>query len=360
MRAVGLMSGTSMDGIDAALIETDGVAVARTGVHRTTPYDPAFRARLAAILGEGADADAVAAVEAELTRRHAEAVAGLLAAAGLAAAGIDLVGFHGHTIFHRPRTRTTRQIGDSAALARATGIDVIGDFRLADVAAGGEGAPFVPLYHAALAATLARPLAVLNLGGVGNLTWIGADGRILAFDTGPANALLDDWTLRHTGRPYDEGGRLAAAGTVDPARLAALTAHAYFARRPPKSLDRTDFGLDAVAGLGAADGAATLAAFTVQCVAAARAHLPAPARRWLVTGGGRLNPVLVQGLRDALGVAVDPVEAEGWDGDALEAEAFAFLAVRSRLGLPLSLPETTGVPRPMPGGRLYRAPRAAA
>jgi len=356
LRAIGLMSGTSLDGIDAAVLETDGVRVAAAGHRLTEAYPADVRARLKAVLGGGA-ADAVAAVERELTERHAAAVARLMAEAGLAAADVDVIGFHGHTILHRPEARRTWQIGDGPLLAARTGIDVVADFRAADVAAGGQGAPFAPLYHAALCRDLAKPVAVLNLGGVGNVTWIGDGEAMLAFDTGPGNALLDDWAQRHTGRPCDVDGALAAAGQADAALLARLLAHPYFVKAPPKSLDRDDFSAAAVDGLAPADGAATLAAFTCASVAAARAHFPAPARRWVVTGGGRRNPVLMRGLAHTLGVPVEPIEAIGADGDALEAQAFAFLAVRSLAGLPLSVPGTTGVPRPMTGGRLFRAQR---
>ena len=216
------------------------------------------------------------------------------------------------------------------------------------------------LYHAALASTLERPLVVLNLGGVANVTYIG-DGHLIAFDTGPSNALLDDWALRHTGTACDVDGKLARRGVVDAETLAQLMDNPYFALMPPKSLDRNDFHARAkvVDGLSAEDGAATLVAFTVESVAASRAHFPAPAKRWLATGGGRLNPAIMDGLRRTLAVPVDPVEAVGWNGDGLEAQAFAYLAVRSLRGLPLSVPTTTGVPRPMPGGVLYRAPRRA-
>ncbi|MGE0746529.1 MAG: anhydro-N-acetylmuramic acid kinase [Rhodospirillales bacterium] len=356
LRAIGLMSGTSLDGIDAAVLETNGVRVAAAGQRLTEAYPPDFRARLKAVLG-GAAADAVPAVERELTERHAAAVATLMAEAGLAREDVDVIGFHGHTILHRPEARRTWQIGDGPLLAALTGIDVVADFRAADVAAGGQGAPFAPLYHAALCRDLAKPVAVLNLGGVGNVTWIGDGAAMLAFDTGPGNALLDDWAQRHTGRPCDVDGALAAAGQADAALLARLLAHAYFAKTPPKSLDRDDFSAAAVDGLSPADGAATLAAFTCASVAAARAHFPVPARRWVVTGGGRHNPVLMQGLAAGLEVPVEPIEAIGADGDALEAQAFAFLAVRSLAGLPLSVPGTTGVPRPMTGGRLFRAQR---
>jgi len=350
--ALGLMSGTSRDGIDAALIESDGAGRLTPGPFLSVPYDPAFRARLAAAVRGDGD---LAAVERELTDRHAEAVQGLLATAGIAPAAVRVIGFHGHTLFHDPARRRTRQIGDGARLAALTGIDVVYDFRAADVAAGGHGAPLAPLYHAVRTRGLDKPLAVLNLGGVGNVTWLDAGGRIVAFDTGPGNALLDDLAALRTGAPCDLDGRLAAAGRVDRACLEALLAHPFFAAPPPKSLDRDAFGPGQAAALETADAAATLTAFTVRSVARALAHLPARPARWLVAGGGRHNPVLMAGLAEALGVPVAPVEAVGWNGDAIEAEAFAYLALRSLAGLPLSLPETTGVPAPTSGGVLAPA-----
>jgi len=211
------------------------------------------------------------------------------------------------------------------------------------------------LFHAALAERLERPVAFLNIGGVANLTWLGRAGEVIAFDTGPGNALLDDWMLARTGTPFDEDGATAASGQPDRPTLAALLSASYFDRVPPKSLDRLDFAAAAVAGLDTADGAATLAAFTFLAVARAVEHVPQPPRRWLVTGGGRKNLTIMAGLAHHLSVPVAPVEKEGWDGDALEAQAFAFLAVRARLGLPLSLPTTTGVATPTSGGRLFRA-----
>jgi anhydro-N-acetylmuramic acid kinase len=351
---IGLMSGTSMDGIDAALVRTDGEVADAAGPFVTIAYDDAFRAQLRACLG-GARPSEIAAVEEALTRAHADAVARLLDLAGLAPAAVDLIGFHGHTIMHAPDARRTWQIGDGALLAALTGIPVVNDFRGADVAAGGQGAPLVPLFHRALAAGLDTPLAVLNIGGVANVTWLGPGGAVLACDTGPGNALVDDWTLRHTGARFDEGGALAATGQVDGAVLANLLDHPFFRRPAPKSLDRDAFDPAPVAGLGGAGGAATLTAFTAAAVAAVVPHLPQPPRRWLVTGGGRHNATLMAMLRDALGVPVEAVEAVGWNGDALEAQAFACLAVRSRRGLPLSLPETTGVPSPVSGGRFHPA-----
>lgn len=352
-RALGLMSGTSLDGIDVAFIATDGLARIEIGPWHTEPYEPSLRQSIRAVLG---GVGPVAAVERELTLEHARVVRGFLARHDLGA--IDLVGMHGHTILHKPRERRTWQIGDGALLAASLDIDVVADFRSADVAAGGEGAPLAPIFHLGLATGLERPLAVLNLGGVANVTWIGSDDAAMrAFDTGPGNALIDDWALRHIGVPIDRDGALAAAGQVDRNHLERFLSLPYFRLPPPKSLDRDQFAAWLPNHLAAADGAATLTAMTAASVQAAGAHFPKPPRRWLVTGGGRHNPVLMAALRRALGTPVEPVESAGWLGDALEAQAFAYLAVRSRAGLPVSFPATTGVAQPQPGGRFFPRPR---
>ena len=356
VRALGLMSGTSLDGVDAALIETDGVTVSGFGPWRTAPYPDDLRERLRAVIeGRGGRDE----TERALTEFHADAAEALLAETGVRREEIAVAGFHGHTIRHEPEAGLTDQIGDGAALARRLGIDVVNDFRSSDVAAGGQGAPLVPLFHAALArrSGLAAPLAVLNLGGVANVTWIGgpADEDLLAFDTGPGCALIDDWVLSMTGAALDRDGRLARSGTVDRAALRALLAHPYFDAEPPKSLDRNAFDPAPVSGLSAGDGAATLVAFTAEAVRRALAHMPAAPLRWLVTGGGRHNPALMAALAARLGVPCDAVERVGWQGDALEAQAFGYLAVRSRRGLALSLPRTTGVPRPVSGGVFHPA-----
>jgi anhydro-N-acetylmuramic acid kinase len=349
LRAIGLMSGTSLDGVDAAWLETDGDRVGRLGPSLTLPYDAALRSDLRALLDRAPALDRDDAGAAEIGVRvtvwHAEAVRAL----GMPA---DIVGFHGQTILHRPARRLTWQIGDAAALAQATGIRVAWDFRTADVAAGGEGAPLAPAWHAALATPLPPPVAVLNIGGVANVTYVGGEG-LLACDTGPGNGPLDDWARRHGHGDCDRDGALSAQGRVDAAVLARLLGDRYFGRPMPKSLDRLDFGATLAASglesLPAADGAATLVAFTAEAVA--RAPLPQAPRRWLVGGGGRRNPSLMAALGARLG-AVAPVEAAGWDGDALEAQCFGFLAVRVLRGLPLSFPGTTGVARPLPGGRI--------
>jgi anhydro-N-acetylmuramic acid kinase len=352
-RTIGLMSGTSLDGVDAAWLDTDGVTVTAFGPAVTVPYDDALRRDLRAILDLAPvlapyDPRLPAVVE-RLTDYHVQAV-------GRLGRSADLVGFHGQTILHQPDRRRTWQIGDAAGLASRLSVPVVHDFRSADVAAGGQGAPLAPVYHAALAASLPKPLAVLNIGGVANVTWLGGDGSLLAFDTGPGNGPLDDWMFQHTGRAFDTGGALAKSGRVDRDVLRRLMANPYFGMPGPKSLDRLDFGRalgeSGLSALSAVDGAATLAGFTVASIVGAK--FPEPPERWLVCGGGRLNPVLMDGLRAALGVPVEPVEAAGWNGDALEAQCFGFLAARVVAGLPLSFPTTTGVPVPMPGGRIAR------
>ena len=354
--AVGLMSGTSMDGIDAALIQTDGgksfTAIAAIFI----PYQPDFQASLRAVLG---DTRPFPELSGKLTNLHADAVWALLDGAGVSVADVDVVGFHGHTIFHDPRNRRTMQIGDGDRLAHDLGVDVVYDFRSADVAAGGQGAPLVPLFHALLAPN-DRPSCFLNIGGVANLTWVGLDAdparddifdHLLAFDVGPGNALIDDWVQHHTSQLFDDDGVLAATGTVDGAVLEELLAHPYFEAPPPKSLDRTDFSTGPASRLSAADGAATLSMFTVEAIRLSAGLLPVPPKQWLVAGGGRKNSFLLGQLESSLSVPVRPTEAVGIDGDALEAQAFGYLAVRHLAGLPLSGPTTTGVPSPQTGGR---------
>lgn len=353
---IGLMSGTSLDGVDAALVRTDGETRIEPLDFITVPYGADMQDAIRRCLGRRSDDDGfVARTEIGVTRAHAAAVDWLLSKAGLSPQDIDLIGFHGQTIAHDPANKFTWQIGNGAMLARLTGIDVVNDFRAADVAAGGQGAPLIPLYHAALAANLPKPVAILNIGGVANVTYIGADDEIIAFDTGPGNALVNDWVKKHLNREYDENGMLARQGRVNGNILGAWLAHPFFAQKPPKSLDRDAWDIDQIAHSAAADGAATLSAFTVQAIAAARDHFPAPVKNWYVTGGGRHNAVMMESLRAALNAPVDPVETLGWNGDALEAEGFAWLAVRSVRGLPLSIPATTGVPAPQTGGRLHKA-----
>lgn len=353
--ALGLMSGTSVDGIDAALLRTDGMSIVEARGALTIPYGDGLRSDLKDAIDQAEMLPNVNAVERAMTLAHAAAVEALLKQEDILPEAVDVIGFHGQTLLHRPEAGVTWQIGDGALLAVATEIDVVSDMRAADMAAGGEGAPLAPIFHAALAAKLPKPIAVLNVGGVANVTWIGTDNTLLAFDTGPGNAMIDDWCRVNSGVAYDAGGRLAAAGKVDQKALRLLLESPFFDRPPPKSLDRNAFSGTPVEGLSPEDGAATLTAFTVAAVARAAQHFPAPVQRWIVCGGGRHNVVLMASLADALQVSVEAVEAVGWDGDALEAQAFAYLAVRSRRGLPLTFPTTTRAPRPLTGGRFDAA-----
>lgn len=353
MRVIGMMSGTSLDGVDAAAVETDGDAVTSTGAFISIPFEQGLRDRLRGLKGRPAvDSEETRDAERQLTLFHADVVRRLISEHPDAASA-KLIGFHGQTVFHAPEQRLTCQIGDGELLARETGIPVIGDFRSADVAAGGEGAPMAPVYHVARARELERPVAVLNIGGVANVTWISPDGGAIAFDTGPGNALIDDWTSAGGKGAMDVGGAFARAGTVDGAVLEKLLDNPYFDRPYPKSLDRDAFSFEPARGLSLEDGAATLTAFTAAAVGRSAKSLPSPPLRWLVCGGGRKNPVVMHDLRAVLACPVEPVEAVGWNGDAIEAEAFAFLAARSKQGLPLTYPQTTGVAMPVSGGVVH-------
>ncbi|GGB33918.1 anhydro-N-acetylmuramic acid kinase [Sphingomonas metalli] len=354
------MSGTSLDGIDAALIDTDGETRVRPLAFRGEAYTDAAREtlmeatrvaltydrpRLGRPIAEAADL---------VVRTHAMAVLKLMREAGVKPGDVSVVGFHGQTVAHRPDRGWTWQIGDGAALAAACGITTVSDFRSADVAAGGQGAPLLPVYHAALTAGLERPVAVLNLGGVANVTLIDADGALTAFDTGPANGLIDNWVEETSGARFDAGGALAGAGRVDQAVLTAMLDHPFFDAPPPKSLDRSDFTVQPVRGLDTADGAATLTAFTAQSVALALQQLPRRPGRLIVAGGGRHNPVMLRMIAEATGITPEPADALGWNGDAMEAEGFAYMAVRTLQNLPISFPGTTGVPAPTIGGVVHR------
>jgi anhydro-N-acetylmuramic acid kinase len=356
--AIGLMSGTSLDGIDAALIETDGEGVARPIAFRSDPYSDQARRQLQEVTKLALSyekprqsPDIVAATE-MLTRRHLLAVHQLVAASGVSLERIAVVGFHGQTVAHRPAAGWTWQIGDGAAMAKALGVTVVDDFRSADVAAGGQGAPLLPVYHRALLAGVRVPMAVLNLGGVGNITLVGTDGEMVAFDTGPGNGLIDDWMAAETGSSYDVGGVLASHGTIDHSVLGGMLDNGWFDLPPPKSLDRGDFTIQPVRGLAPADGAATLTAFTAATVGLALRVLPERPERLIVAGGGRHNGTLMAMIADACDLPVAPIESLDRNGDATEAEGFAYMAVRALAGLPISFPGTTGVLQPMTGGRI--------
>ncbi|CUH25543.1 Anhydro-N-acetylmuramic acid kinase [Jannaschia seosinensis] len=355
IRALGAMSGTSMDGVDAAEILTDGETIGGFGETGYLEYSAEERAAIRAALGrwpgeDGVDraAQAVADVHARLLSRFESA---------------QVVGFHGQTLAHDPRGRGTHQAGDGAALAERLGVPVVWDFRTADVRLGGEGAPLAPAFHHACArhAGLTAPVAFLNLGGVGNLTWLDpmrpmeAEGALLAFDTGPANAPIDDLCMDWLGTPFDRDGALAREGTAQTDLVETFLRHPFFARMPPKSLDRDAFRQAGaqIDALMPSHAAATWVAVIAETVRVALTLCPAAPARLLVTGGGRRNPAIMAALA-ALPVAVDPVEEIGLDGDMLEAQAFAFLAVRVLRGLPTSFPGTTGVAAAVGGGRVSR------
>lgn len=360
MRSVlGLMSGTSLDGIDVALLSTDGEAIGEFGPTLFRPYSEAERSILKTALVDARDlADRalrpgrLAEAEQIVTEAHGDAIEQWMRKTP--SKSPELIGFHGQTVFHAPRHGITVQIGDGAALARRVAVPVVYDFRAADVAAGGEGAPFVPVYHRALVgwAGLAGAVVVVNIGGVANITRIAADGSMLAGDTGPGNALLDDFVMARTGEVCDRDGALAARGKVDEMALSALIADPWFDEPFPKSLDRNAFSSSPVHALSLEDGAATLAAFSGFTIAAGIVAAGG-ADTVVVAGGGAHNPAILKFLEEAAaGARVLKASDLGWDGDFIEAQAFAFLAVRSLRGLPLSYPETTGVGRPMTGGIL--------
>ncbi len=364
MTTIGLMSGTSLDGIDVALIETDGETISRFGPTGYFAYGGSERDVLRAALREALSLKnrderpgILAAAEAVITRSHQKAVQEFLKGNGLSPSGIDAVGFHGQTVLHRPDERLTVQIGDGDDLAAALSIPVVYDFRAADVAAGGQGAPLVPVFHRALveAAALERPVAIVNIGGVANITLVGSDGQISSFDTGPGNALLDDWVSEQAGLAFDIDGKLAAEGKVDAAVLDRLLAHPYFRLSPPKSLDRNSFEVGGMSHLSPADGAATLTAFTVGAIAKAVDHAGFEPRCWILTGGGAQNSEMRRMLAALTGIAVRTADEFGWSSAFMEAQAFAYLAARTIRGLPLSFPTTTGVKEPMTGGVLALA-----
>ncbi|MGI9386714.1 MAG: anhydro-N-acetylmuramic acid kinase [Methyloligellaceae bacterium] len=365
LTAIGLMSGTSMDGIDVALIRTDG----ETYVERKATAFQAFTEKeralmldavreAAALQQRTARPPQVLAAETMITESHGRLVNGFLAEHGLTGDEVDIIGFHGQTVLHRPERQLTIQLGDGQRLADMTGIDVIYDFRAADISAGGEGAPLAPIYHGALAEfyNVMLPAVFVNIGGVANVTWIGREGALLAFDTGPGNALLDDWVFRHTGDTCDREGNLARQGQADEACLEALLANSYFAERPPKTLDRNAFSSDGLDGLSAADGAATLTEFTARTIGLSEQFMPEPPRAWIVVGGGSHNLALMTVLKARVSGEVMTANGLGLSADSIEAEAFAFLAVRSHFGLPLTFPETTGVPYPLTGGVIAHPP----
>ncbi|MDQ0558416.1 anhydro-N-acetylmuramic acid kinase [Rhizobium mesoamericanum] len=361
--AIGLMSGTSMDGIDVALLRTDGRTIVERGPFLGIPYEPAFRDRLKLGLEqakvitqrERRPGD-LASIERELTLRHAIAVRKFLTANALDASLIDVIGFHGQTVLHRPDEALTVQIGDGPLLARETGIKVAYDLRANDMIHGGQGAPLVPVYHAALAANVPDailPVCFVNIGGISNLTYIGADGMLVGYDSGPGNTLIDQWVETHAGVPFDQGGMIASEGRVITELADRYLNSPFFTGKKRRSLDRNDFPPPSGADAELADGARTLAYVAAASIIKSASHLPVTPTLYVVCGGGRLNRVLMQDLKDIAhrqGAEVTAAEEAGFNGDSMEAEAWAYLAVRSLDGLPLTFPGTTGVRAPVSGG----------
>ncbi len=361
--AIGLMSGTSMDGVDVALIETDGEAAISFRGAGFFPYQDEDRALLRAAIAAAIPLDdrrarpgALAQAEAMVTKRHLEAVRQFLEMRGVDRESIDVVGFHGQTVLHRPERRLTVQIGDGPALAEELDLEVVYDLRAADILQGGQGAPLVPVYHRALvaAAGFAQPVAVINIGGVANVSFIAPGREPIACDAGPGNALIDDLMRSRAGVAIDRDGAAAAKGKVNEAVLRELLSHPFFALPPPKSLDRNDFSIDPVAKLSTEDAAATLAAFTAAGIASALAHMPGPPTVAVICGGGAHNPVLMRELSARLPCRVAAADAFGWSIEAMEAQAFAYLAVRRLKNMPITFPLTTGVDAPLAGGVIAR------
>ncbi len=358
LNAIGLMSGTALDGIDVAYVETDGESHVKRGPSQTFAYTAEQQVALRQAIAEAkplierdSRPNALGWIEQELTQWHAAAVKAFIEKHALSDSNIDVIGFHGQTVLHRPDLTLTIQLGDGKALAKATGISVVYDMRGRDMAAGGQGAPLVPAYHRALAKTL--PAAFVNIGGVANVTFIGSTGELMAFDTGPGNALINDWMMQHKSMAFDEGGKTCLAGQVSRPHLATALAHHYFKEKPPKSLDRNSFAKLSFAALSLENGAATLAAFTAHAVAASAQWFGEQPKQWVICGGGRHNAAIMKNLA-ALLPNVVPAESLGLNGDSMEAEAWAYLAVRSLKGLPLTFPTTTGVAEPMAGGVVAR------
>lgn len=348
-RAIGLMSGTSLDGvIDVALIETDGHGYVKPLRYYAHPYDIAVRDKVRACFGKTGRDEQIDEVEQLVTDIHIDAVKALGEKA-------DIIGFHGQTVTHNPDDGFTWQLGDGKSLAKATGIDVVCDMRQADIKAGGQGAPLLPLYHQALFSTHDKPVAVLNLGGVANITYMAEDGGLIAFDCGPANALMDDFIKSRTGDDFDKGGRMASRGAVLENVVQDFLADPYFTKAPPKSLDRDHWSIDCVRYASTADGMATLLEMSVCGIEKAIECLPQKPARIYAVGGGRHNEFMLAMLAKHLDIPVENIDILGGNGDATEAEGFAYLAVRSLLGLSLTLPATTGAPRDITGGVLCAA-----
>lgn len=358
MKALGLMSGTSLDGIDAAIIETDGYTIHAFGPSITLEYPEFVRDMIRDVISGQGD---VLATEKVITEYHAKAVKQLLESNQMDSSEIDVIGFHGQTIIHRPDEAITWQIGNGSLLAQQTGIDVVCDFRRMDMTLGGQGAPLVPIFHKALFHDEDLPLVVVNIGGVSNVTWIGNNDAIMAFDTGPGNALINDYMVSNVGKNFDEGGQLAAKGKIHYHLVEAVLKDGFFAQKPPKSLDRNRFCnrefSDVINGLATEDAVATLSYLTARTIAFSETHFPNAPKKWIITGGGRLNLFILEELQGLVSGEVLSIDHYGFNGDDIEAQAFGYLAVRSLKHLPITFPDTTGASHAVTGGAFYASPK---
>jgi len=362
--AIGLMSGTSLDGVDAAIIKTDGNQITRFGKACHISYTVEQREQLQEAFAHAkrennpnVRSNSILIAEGVINRLHLDAINEIISINQLQKNDIEVIGFHGQTLLHKPEKGWSWQIGDGSELAENTGIKVVNDFRRFDVENGGQGAPLVPIFHRALLPNDETdfPIALLNIGGVANLTWFnGRDPNdMVAFDTGPGNALLDDWIRKHSDLPYDKDGEISSKGNVQEILVNDLMNHDYFKEMPPKSLDRDAFDVSSLSMLSVEDGAATLIAFTVNAIKMAEVMCPDFVKKWYVCGGGAHNPTMMQMLSDELYGDVESISSIGFDGDYVEAEAFAYLAVRKLYNLPITFPGTTGINEPSTGGKVH-------
>lgn len=356
LQAIGLRSDTAATGVEAALIKTDGIDLFETGPFVSRPYSAELKAEIQSVLGEKGQLDVLhlQEVDAHVTQHHIEAVEALLALADKNPMNIDVIGFPGHTVLHRPSQKLSRQIGNAETMLHRFGIPVVTRFSGGDLAAGGQGSPLFPSFYEAMTHDMEKPLAVLTIGGLSSLTAVGVNGELIAFDVGPGNILIDTWMQERMGAEMDFDGLWAAKGTVDERLLKKLMAHPFLAKKPPKSMDRDEFNnlMADVEGSTIADGAATLTAFTAEALRAAVEQLPFSPELFIVTGGGAQNPSIMKNLKQRLTGRLLTAQEVGWNAEALEAQGFAFLATRSYFELPISFPSTTGVPESAPGGTL--------
>lgn len=358
LQALGMKSTNSLEGVAVSLISTDGVDVYGVSCNEVFPYDEELCDKIRKILGKKPDTEEnkaeIREVEIELTEFHTQLIKDFLSYHNHK---IDVIGFHGHTIFHDPNEHYTHQIGDGRLLAQNSGIKVVGKFAKADIFAGGQGAPLYPIYHQALCSNMEKPLAIINIGGNSSITFLGSNGEMLAFDSGPGNAVINDWTFKKAGQQMDFNGKFAITGTVNEKIVDTLMRHKFFAKYPPKAIDRNTFKskLEHLEGLSLEDGAATATAFVAESIAYAISfYLPEQPKEVILCGGGAKNPSLKRFIRQRLNkIEVKSGEEYSWDVNTIEAQAIGYLAVRRLYNLPSTFPSTTGALQPIVCGNLY-------